>query len=346
MQFSHVRIEDVRTDIHVFGLPQDDHTEYRPSRFNTFFHPETEAPGLHRPSELPYSFGRWGRFILRERNQRYNETCQTITLSTDQARLLLSIAQQSIPSLRIVQIFRAEFDRLAPAFAELRFPNEGLFMRLDSCSAKDAYRGHMSLHTVDDVILRLVTSERVQAALTKALTPGAESLPYPLRRSGTIRTFEVRRTGEEPLEVYFLPFDHRIHDQHKYRVFCPPVAWPRLSRISGISQFEWYTPWLFHDRRSHEIQRLGTRIATACNEIRGRIVARLDRRSEMDHCFLYQGFTFDVWYDEGADAVNLIGLNAFGARSGTGSCLFQWIIDRDLLYSTNPLLVPEFRATW
>ncbi|KAI0377187.1 hypothetical protein F5Y04DRAFT_285132 [Hypomontagnella monticulosa] len=346
MDFIYVDIKKVRKDISIFGPPQDDHTEYRRSGFNTFFHPKMEAPGLDEPSDRPYSFGRWRRFILRERIQRHSVVSQIISLSADQAQLLLDVAQWSIPSLRVREIFKKEFNELMPAFAALRFPTEGLFMRLDSCSARDGYRGHTPLHTAEDIVLRLVTSERVQRTLTKTLTAGVESLSYLDKASGVVKSFDVRRTGEETLQVYFVPFDDRISDQHKYRVFCLPSISAMVSRITAISQLDWSKPWVFRDKEESELRRLATDIAGKCEELRRKIVLNLDVGNEVDLCFLHQGFTFDVWYDEHDGNVNLIGLNAFGMRSGTGSCLFHWREDRGLLYGTNSALRPEFRATW
>ncbi|KAH6028547.1 hypothetical protein HBI54_229090 [Parastagonospora nodorum] len=46
---------------------------------------------------------------------------------------------------------------------------------------------------------------------------------------------------------------------------------------------------------------------------------------------LRYGFSFDVvLQDDGS--VQLVELNPFGAMSGCGACLFNWIIDARMLY--------------
>lgn len=58
-----------------------------------------------------------------------------------------------------------------------------------------------------------------------------------------------------------------------------------------------------------------------------------------------QGFTFDVVEilgDEGG-VVQLVELNPFGAMTGCGSCLFQWVRDAEVLYGVMGEKV-EFRV--
>jgi hypothetical protein len=59
-------------------------------------------------------------------------------------------------------------DEVVPKMAALAFPAEGLFMRLDACSAKDGVRmvpGRASLHSADEILLQLLTSTRVRNVL-------------------------------------------------------------------------------------------------------------------------------------------------------------------------------------
>lgn len=60
--------------------------------------------------------------------------------------------------------------------------------------------------------------------------------------------------------------------------------------------------------------------------------ADLDSRRHMDDLLLKQGFSFDVFYDEEHDKCELVELNVFGIRSGCGSCLFHWVVDRARRY--------------
>lgn len=56
------------------------------------------------------------------------------------------------------------------------------------------------------------------------------------------------------------------------------------------------------------------------------------------------GYTFDVAERmDGGEGVRLIELNDFGALSGCGSCLFQWVEDARVLYGLQPEV--EVRVT-
>ena len=64
--------------------------------------------------------------------------------------------------------------------------------------------------------------------------------------------------------------------------------------------------------------------------IYGEILRALDGKDEMNG-FLKQGFSFDFLWKEAEGRCELIELNGFGTTSGTGSCLFHWIRDRDVM---------------
>lgn len=59
-----------------------------------------------------------------------------------------------------------------------------------------------------------------------------------------------------------------------------------------------------------------------------------------------QGMSFDLLYDEDTRTVELVELNPFGVRSPCGSCLFQWIRDREVLYDENEKETVEFRVSY
>ncbi|KAI2471067.1 hypothetical protein F4781DRAFT_388002 [Annulohypoxylon bovei var. microspora] len=166
MWFTRIEYSQVLRDMEapIFGI-NNTH-----KRFNTSFHTQEDAPDLKVPSKLPYSYKRWLPLVLRSR-ELSPSIVQTITIPNAQARLILRIAETSIPSGGDHLSSREEIERdIVPLFANLTFPPEGLFMRLDACSAKDGVRrnlGQSSLHTVEDVVFRLVTSARqIQGRIT------------------------------------------------------------------------------------------------------------------------------------------------------------------------------------
>lgn len=288
--------------------------------FNTSFHSAEEAPGLNKPSEDAYSFKRWLGLILSTRGIAL-QAVQAITLSRSQARLLLDAAEGSLQTRTVNRMFAEDIDEeIEPLLRKhLVFPPEGLFLRLDACSPKDgAYLvpGQVALHTVEEVILRLVTSQRARNALFHSLEGGHTSF-----------------------DLFFMPFDGRMRSDLEYRVFCPPGA----SKITGISQYQWHKPWRFAERDS-QVQSIVTHtILDEATRIHHLIMEDLNSNNPMDKLLVDQGFSFDVFFDEDSKTCQLVELNGFGVRSSCGSCLFQWVKDLDQLYGVSNDV--EFRVT-
>ncbi|TRX92100.1 hypothetical protein FHL15_006967 [Xylaria flabelliformis] len=297
------------------------------ARFNTSFHTEREAPDLAtRPSERPYSFKRWLPLILRSRGLASSDA-QIVTLSLVQARLLLRVADASIPSGTINRIYREDIDEeIMPAFESLTFPAEGLFMRLEACSAKDGVQktpGNSALRSVGDILLLLLTSLRARNAL-----------------------FDAVEGDSEVFELFFIPWNDRMRSEREYRVFCPPFSSADSLRISAISQYRWHRQWLFYLASDEVRKQAVEKIVERIDEIRKQIATELHDEDEMDDLLMRQGLTFDVFFDEEREMVQLIELNVFGARSACGSCLFQWIRDRKTLEGHGEPQGVEFRVTF
>ncbi|KAI0521507.1 hypothetical protein F5B22DRAFT_595202 [Xylaria bambusicola] len=297
------------------------------ARFNTAFHTEHEAPDLlARPSEKPYSFKRWLPLILRSRRLAPSDA-QIVTLSQPQTRLLLRVAEASIPLGSINRIYREEIDEeIVPSFLAIEFPQEGLFMRFDACSAKDGMQKtfeNSPLRSVNEALLLLLTSYRARNTMINALDDGAQVF-----------------------EVFFMPWNDRMRGEREYRVFCPAFSSVDSLRISAISQYRWYQQWRFYLEPDKERRAIVERIVEGAEEIKVQIAAELDPEDEMDSLLMKQGLTFDVLYDEHLGAIDLIELNVFGVRSACGSCLFQWINDRKILEGQTEPKALEFRVTF
>lgn len=312
-------------------VKNDIDTNTRPRYFNTAFHTEEEAPGFERPSEAPYSFKRWLPVILQSRKLT-SSAVQVVRLTVSQTRLLIQACDASIPKGSINLLLAEDVeDVIEPAFSGLAFPAEGLFMRLDACSPKDGVQqvpGQVEIHSVKEAVLRLVTSLRCRNALVKILE--------------SIEGDADGGSDRAAAEIYFLPFNSRMMSEREYRVFCPPGG----QIITGISQYRWHKEWVFNDRSDEEQEQAFERIIAGARELHRAICEDVDRRRHMDDLLLKQGFSFDVFYDEEHDTCELVELNVFGIRSGCGSCLFQWVDDREQLYgeaSRGPKL--EFRVT-
>jgi hypothetical protein len=69
-----------------------------------------------------------------------------------------------------------------------------------------------------------------------------------------------------------------------------------------------------------------------------RILEAIKISSRYNLTMEYQGFTFEIRLTRSGD-VELIELNAFGALTGRGSCLFHWIRDFNQLYFGNEIII-------
>ncbi|KAH9887116.1 hypothetical protein F4778DRAFT_797545 [Xylariomycetidae sp. FL2044] len=327
MEFKLVNISplEVLADIEQKYATQAHATDPVTAQFNSSFHTVREAPDLPTvPSEEPYSFKRWLPLVLQSRGLAPSNA-QVVTFSLAQARLLLRAADASIPSGHINRVYREDIDEeIVPAFGSLTFPPEGLFMRLEACSAKDGVLkapGDPALRCVGDILLLLLTSSRARNAL-----------------------FHLLERGAEEFELFFTPWNARMRAEREYRVFCPPAGSADSLRISAISQYVWHKPWLLQSLSKEMQKQAAEKIVEGCHTIKRQIAAELDVNDGMDRLLIRQGLTFDVFFDEEHSLVQLVELNVFGVRSACGSCLFQWIRNRKTLEGDeNPI---EFRVSF
>lgn len=284
--------------------------EAHPENFNSYFHTQIEVPHLRIPDEAPYAYHRWLGLIASSQDIP-RHFIQTITLTKPQALLLIESSRSSLQTKVINRMYKEDLDNeVAPAFRHLRFPPEGLFMRLDACSPKDGVRGVSPVGSIDEILLRLTTSARALSSMNGCL-----------------------ERGEESVRVFLLPYDEKMSTKREFRAFCRPES----GAISAISQYKWHAPFYFP---SQNVAALVEKITGGIEKIHETIRADLlnamngteKEASEMAAMMVKQGYSFDVMWDEVRGKVSLIELNTFGARSGCGSCLFHWIRDMDVLY--------------
>ena len=185
-----------------------------------------------------------------------------------------------------------------------------LFVRLDTCSLKDARSGKGPPRDVNDVITRMATSSRGMAGIRDL------------------------RNASMPVVVYFFPWDKTIETELEYRVFCPPaISFSTATkkspdRVVAISQYRWHEPWFHHKKPRSEQVAIAERLVEHCQDLYEEIKAH----PALTPSIRSRGFVFDVVEDSVTQKVRLIELNDFGAQSGCGACLYHWIRDARILY--------------
>lgn len=307
------------------ALSQTRETFREQREYNTNFHTReeiTEAlPQLQHfaPDEQPWILlGPWLDLIMFSRGLR-DEDVHRIQLP---GTFLVQLVYASKVALQMCHLAKDDAEDLADAFPrttirgddldELLRGSENFFVRLDTCSLKDALVGNGYIKDVQDLWTRLATSARGMSGI-RSLRDSDMSMP---------------------VYVYLFPWREGMRTELEYRVYCPPLLaggiGPRKSaeaKISAISQYNWHTPW-YHSSANNEHQNIAQRLLKSCQVLHKEIMAHPAMTEQVKS----RGFVFDVIEDPRTQDVQLIELNAFGAMTGCGACLFHWVRDAKLLY--------------
>lgn len=249
------------------------------------------------------------------------------TVALIMGRLALSDEEDLSESFPLTATDGTLLDRLFSQDQTKKF-----FVRLDTCSLKDAVIGQGPVKNVKDLWTRLATSARG--------TTGIASL-----RTTTSSAHHLL-AEEQSVYMYLLPWRESMYTSLEYRVFCAPGG---SGKISAISQYCWHKPW-YHALESDEKQeRVVQKVWKGVQDIHAKIMAH----SAMSEGLKERGFSFDVFdpspttttHEEGGHKMELIELNHSGAMSGCGSALFHWLDDARLLYGVKNPQEVEFRVT-
>jgi hypothetical protein len=268
--------------------------------------------GLHRPEELPIpqdeveqhrhhdlSLTYFGRHydLIRTSRGLSDEEVYVALLSPAAIAAILGVSNIAVITGRIPEDDLE--DILDIMERQKTFPSthnpEGWFARLDLVSLKDAT--NQPLKTPRDLAYALAMSTRAHPSLKHEEQNGAK--------------------------IYFLPWDSTMTSKREFRVFCPPST--NTPKITAISQYTWHSPFLFSEGETAE---------SICSHVvpeSQRVLDEIHDSKGFNEALQRQGFTFDIRLrDDGR--MELIELNAFGALTGCGSCLFHWIRDFQQLY--------------
>lgn len=127
--------------------------------YNSYFHTAVEAPHLSPPDERPYAYSTWLPLVASTQHIPLS-SIQIITLSASQTRLLLSAQKSSLLTGVMNRMYEEDLvdEIINPKLSTLTFPSSGLFLRLDMCSAKDGVGGSRPLKSMNEIVLKLLTS--------------------------------------------------------------------------------------------------------------------------------------------------------------------------------------------
>ena len=227
---------------------------------------------------------------------------------------LIQVIHASKLGLQMGKISKDDAEDLAEAFLrkttggstlEDLIKTKKFFVRLDTCSLKDAIIGKGSIQSVQDLWMRLATSARGMAGIRD------------LRLHDSLK----------PIYMYLFPWKDDIKNEFEYRVYCAPPT----GKIAAISQYEWHAPWYHVSAATHYQEAIANRLLENCQGLHQEIMGY----PAMTEVLRNRGFVFDVYEDPSTQEVRLIELNDFGTMSGCGACLFNWIQNARLMYGVS-----------
>jgi len=195
------------------------------------------------------------------------------------------------------------------------------FIRLDQMSPKDSTLiGNDPVSTFADVVVKICSSMRAHGCLQRAKQ-------------------DADKADEAvSMQLILNPWDTSMNPAKEFRVFVPPPAalgnlQPHVKdfKISAISQYRWHHP--FSAPFDLTVQEVVECVSEGAQKTLTALVAYIatEMDASMREMVLRYGFSFDVVLKEGKK-VELVEINPFGAMSGCGACLFNWVLDGRVLY--------------
>lgn len=303
-------------------IPIADVDEY-PDRYNTADHRISEHRALKNELKVKSKydsnatrFDHWLPLILRSRAVATQDVI-TFSLPRRTVDILIQCTTLFLVVGKINKEIQHDLEQ-EPAFQDLVRKNilsNGWFCRADDVSPKDAIDAGKPIKTISDLIIRLMSSGRLHNAYVRA-----------------------QSMCRFRFQLHLLPWDESITTLHEFRVFVPATQ-----RITAISQYSWHRPFP---------ESLVPYIQDIVEQADGILKDILEFSQTMKNKSIAQGqpFTFDVHWRAKEKKCELIELNGFGALELTGSCLFNWVQDRHIIYDEDdghgPVKAPiVFRIT-
>ena len=298
--------------------------EFRETReYNTKFHTREEITAVlpnithFSPEDQPWILLEpWLDLITSSRGLQESKIHRIIL----PGKFLVLLIHASGVGLQLGRISAGDAEDLVDTFPKLTIRGEIIedlvqkdkyFVRLDTCSLKDAIIGEGPVRSTTDLWTRLAISAR-----------------------GMTGVKDLRKAGI-PIYMYLLPWDTMLRTELEYRVYCPPDK----GKIAAMSQYHWHAPW-YHAGVKDEHENIADRLFKNCEKLHRKIVAH----PAMTEVLRSRGFVFDVVEDPVNQAVGLIELNDFGALSWCGACRFHWVRDASLFHGLNERI--EVRVTF
>ncbi|KAJ4351026.1 hypothetical protein N0V95_004197 [Ascochyta clinopodiicola] len=313
-------------------LQNTEHPTFRSQRFNTAHHtrldilstvPESPVFTHEQPPWTAYSYTLWHPLIIRSQKLASSHIVTIPSfLCDDMMRCHAAwISTNRFPHSLIAETVSAwKSTRRGRALLPLLDGQQKWFIRLDQMSPKDSpFGGKEPSSTFEDVVIKLCSSMRAWGCLQREVLAAEQ------------------QDRELQLQLVLNAWDDAMDPRREFRVFVPPPAARGAASvvaqfaITAVSQYHWPLP--FERAFGFGLQETARLVCAGADALLESI--KMFVQDEMDEqargLLLRHGFTFDVAL-QGDGTVRLVEVNPFGALSGCGACLFNWVGDGKVLY--------------
>lgn len=313
------------------------HPSSRSQRFSTAHHDAAEillvvpekAPSFTHssPPWEPYGYNLWHKLIARSQGLEpgeYHEIVLPDFLYEDMMRCHGAwVAADRMHQAILAEIIEIlQFSKAGKALRSFLDGQKEWFIRFDQTSPKDSpMGGKLPSSTLREIITKLCTSMQAYGCLQREKENAA------------------REGREMSIKLVLDRWDDGMDTAREFRVFVPPPAAAAATdsetcknfKISAISQYKW--PFVFEAPWGFTLEETVAKVETGAKAVLQDIVtyATEELLGDTLELLLKHGFSFDVALERHGN-VRLVEINPFGALSGCGACLFNWILDGRVLY--------------
>ena len=308
------------------------HPTSRSQRFNTAHHtrldilavvPESATFTHAEPPWTAYGYALWQPLIARSQVMTESHVIQIPGfLYEDLMRCHAAwVSTNRVPQKLVqetVEAWKSTRRGLQPM--ELLDGKKKWFIRLDQMSPKDSpFGGKEPSSTFEDVVVKLCSSMRACRCLEFEKQDSE-------RKDRGLNILLVLNAWDEGMDA-----------GAEFRVFVPPPAARGAKaeasklKVSAVSQYRWHSPFAYpHGFNLDEIAKL---VCVGATKILEDTKAFMREELLEDTSFLLvkHGFSFDVALQKDG-SVQLVEINPFGALSGCGACLLNWVKDGRAMY--------------
>ena len=231
----------------------------------------------------------------------------TVQLTISMCEILAKAAEIGIVKNSRPKIFDEELDEIEKYIASYMDNSTGIkwFVRLNEASPKDGKYGNGPLMSAKEIVTSLVTSLRAYRGLMRSVD------------------FNISE------KLYIIPWRYDWNESCEFRVFV------HERKVTALSQYVWMKDcgWNIDNMKI-----VAPKIVDYCTNL---VIPKIIHIDSFVIDVIIVAKTSIITSDTEFQ-VELVELNSFGSNLASGSALFHWINDNDILYGRDNKIVARY----